>query len=70
MQILSHIKYKIMSQIYNIIDKKSNICIKNVTNFYLLNKICEEVGVSRATYYRYLREQGVEGIRNYERLSL
>lgn len=52
-------------------EKKAQRCARLFKEGILsVSEICEEVGVSRATYYRYLREQGVEGIRNYERLSL
>lgn len=49
-------------------EKKAQRCVRLFKEGILsVSEICEEVGVSRATYYRYLRQQGVEEIRSYEK---
>ncbi|WP_172914812.1 recombinase family protein [Capnocytophaga canis] len=47
--------------------KKAQRCVKLFKEGILtVDEICEDVGVSRATYYKYLRLEGIEGeIRNY-----
>lgn len=38
-----------------------------IEGFLTVDEICKEVGISRATYYKYLREMGVEEIRPYKK---
>lgn len=50
--------------------KKAQRCIKLFNEGILsVDEICQDVGISRATYYKYLRINGIKEIRPYRKIN-